>query len=354
MTFESGNAPWSMGPNLDWLVAAVFPSGHAPPPPGHDSPPSGQLPPPPSASHSTPPASTPPAPSPSSGGGAPSCTASCSAEFVKCFHFWSGKGEGADSAYGRCRSQLDGGDPDRPLPKAGCVVGCVDTDEMTGMHGAMPLSPIRPLPPPLPSPPLPSPPPSPPIVDPVHCPDELCCVVIFKLAQGKQCSGVPIWDFSSWTHPGGSVVTLTSHGLCGSVRYGWQGKASSHGSYDPEADVQTLNGGATRVGTFVDPSCSSPPPEPPTPPPLPPPPSPPPPSSPPATGPTASSTTSYSSASTALWGGQAAERLAQYAAKYGPIRKAFCAVNGAAYEYWQEVSAEAEGAFPCTLRGDPG
>ena len=147
MTFESGNAPWSMGPNLDWLVAAVFPSGHAPPPPGHDSPPSGQLPPPPSASHSTPPASTPPAPSPSSGGGAPSCTASCSAEFVKCFHFWSGKGEGADSAYGRCRSQLDGGDPDRPLPKAGCVVGCVDTDEMTGLLGGDGSSRLPPVPP---------------------------------------------------------------------------------------------------------------------------------------------------------------------------------------------------------------
>ena len=92
-----------------------------------------------------------------------------------------------------------------------------------------------------------------------------------------QCSGVPIWDFSSWSHPGGSYVTLTSHGLCGSVRYGWRNApGASHGSYDPEADAQTLDDGATRVGTFVDPSCSSPPLDPPAPPVLPPPPSPPP------------------------------------------------------------------------------
>ena len=57
---------------------------------------------------------------------------------------------------------------------------------------------------------------------------------------------------------------MSAGSLCSSVRYGWLGRSSSHGecdstqNCDPEADQweRPLIGGtgATRVGTFVDPS----------------------------------------------------------------------------------------------------
>jgi hypothetical protein len=124
-----------------------------------------------------------------------------------------------------------------------------------------------PQPPSLPAPPSPpAPPASPGYSDPSQCPSGQCCTVIFKGVAGAQCNPVPIWDFSSWTHPGGDIFTKSR--LCGNVRYSWLGYSNSHGTCDsasfcdPEADVNTLDGftdagDATRVGTYLDPACVS-------------------------------------------------------------------------------------------------
>ena len=125
-----------------------------------------------------------------------------------------------------------------------------------------------PLPPSLPAPPsAPLPPVLPGYTDPAQCNDVpgKCCTVIYKGDAGAQCNPVPIWDFTDWTHPGGNIFTKAR--LCGSVRYNWLSRSSSHGVCDsasfcnPEADVSTLDGftdagDATRVGTYVDPHCA--------------------------------------------------------------------------------------------------
>ena len=85
-------------------------------------------------------------------------------------------------------------------------------------------------------------------------------MVLFKGAAGEQCAPVPIWNISEWSHPGNSEtvdVSVTSgHGLCGSVRFNWLTKSGSHSAYNPESGT-SLSGGASKVGEYVDPSCSS-------------------------------------------------------------------------------------------------
>ena len=82
-----------------------------------------------------------------------------------------------------------------------------------------------------------------------------CCTVLFKGAAGAKCTAVPIWDFSSWTHPGPPFVTRAGYNLCGAVKHDWRSKGS-HGSMsdDPEGG-SSLRGGATKVGEYTDPTC---------------------------------------------------------------------------------------------------
>jgi len=155
----------------------------------------------------------------------------------------------------------------------------------TGTPGYWPAS-LR-----LPPPPPPPPPPPSPFGIAACAGASACCVVIFRGASGAQCNNVPVWDLSGWSHPGGSDVTASS--LCGTVRFGWLSRTSSHASsQDPETDAASLTGGGQRVGSYRDPACpaSSPPPfsflpspspPPPSPSPPPPSPSPPPPRPPP-------------------------------------------------------------------------
>ena len=95
------------------------------------------------------------------------------------------------------------------------------------------------------------------ITNPTHCDSSLCCVVIYERAQGEQCNPVPIWDFTNWVHPGGPFVQASS--LCGSVRYDWLSKNGNHGGDARPEDLtaNTFAGGATRVGTYVDPACAA-------------------------------------------------------------------------------------------------
>ena len=89
------------------------------------------------------------------------------------------------------------------------------------------------------------------------CGADSCCVVLYRGEQGTRCSPVPVWDFSSWTHPGGNQVTRASHRLCNSVRYSWLDRSGQHAlQADPEdATLTTLSGGASKVGEFIDPAC---------------------------------------------------------------------------------------------------
>ena len=134
----------------------------------------------------------------------------------------------------------------------------------TGTPGYWPAS-LRLPPPPSPPPPSPSPPPpSPSLLPPPPPPSPFgiaacagargCCVVIFRGASGAQCNDVPVWDLSSWSHPGGSIVAAAS--LCGTVRINWLDRTSSHASsQDPETDAASLSGGGQRVGYYRDPAC---------------------------------------------------------------------------------------------------
>ena len=82
-------------------------------------------------------------------------------------------------------------------------------------------------------------------------------MVIFRGASGAQCNDVPVWDLSSWSHPGGSIVAAAS--LCGTVRINWLDRTSSHASsQDPETDAASLSGGGQRVGYYRDPACDNP------------------------------------------------------------------------------------------------
>ena len=113
-----------------------------------------------------------------------------------------------------------------------------------------PPPPLPSPPPPSPPPPLPSPlppPPPPSFTDPAECPADLCCVVIFKDAEGVQCGPVPIWSLSSWIHPGPKHVRASN--MCGTVRFDWRGKDWSHGSVDPEVGT-SLQGDGVAVGTY--------------------------------------------------------------------------------------------------------
>ena len=107
-------------------------------------------------------------------------------------------------------------------------------------------------------PPLPPPPPAAPVTDPLQwpCDASQCCVVIFERAQGMQCNAVPIWDFTNWVHPGGPFVRASA--LCNTVRYGWLSKNGNHGGDARPEDLTATQfaGGATRVGTYVDPACA--------------------------------------------------------------------------------------------------
>ena len=47
-----------------------------------------------------------------------------------------------------------------------------------------------------------------------------CCVVIYQGAAGMNCNEVPIWDLTSWNHPGGPFV-MAAPTRCGTVRYNW-------------------------------------------------------------------------------------------------------------------------------------
>ncbi len=138
-------------------------------------------------------------------------------------------------------------------------------------------------PPPPPPPPSPMPSPPPPFSDLAACAAPgACCVVLYRGAPGAQCDAVPVWDLSSWGHPGGDFITAAS--LCGTVRHRWLQRSSSHStSQDPETDAMSLDGGGRRIGYHRDVACppAPPPPSPPPPPPPSPPPPPPPPPSPP-------------------------------------------------------------------------
>lgn len=109
-------------------------------------------------------------------------------------------------------------------------------------------------PPSSPSPPA-SPPALPGVTSPTQCDDSMCCVVIYEGARGAQCNPVPIWDFTSWVHPGGPFVQASA--LCGQVRYDWLAKDGNHGGDAQPEDLSKTSfaGGAVRVGTFVDPDC---------------------------------------------------------------------------------------------------
>ena len=111
-------------------------------------------------------------------------------------------------------------------------------------------------------PPPPTPPPAPPLFpgvsDPMQCTSSQCCVVIYETTPGAQCNPVPIWDFTNWVHPGGGQVSASA--LCGTVRYGWLAKNGNHGGDARPEDITATQfaGGATRAGTYVDPTCSAP------------------------------------------------------------------------------------------------
>ena len=112
------------------------------------------------------------------------------------------------------------------------------------------------------------------------CPSS-CCVVIFRGLPGEHCHAVPLWDFSGWSHPGGSFVQAST--LCGTVRYSWLSRSGQHVlQADPQVSnssrpdtaslgspygfgpfpaqdtsLATLTGNAHNVGSFVDPLCST-------------------------------------------------------------------------------------------------
>ena len=116
----------------------------------------------------------------------------------------------------------------------------------------MPVAPPSPMPPP--AVPLP-----PPLFSQPLC-DGRCCVALFSRSPGEACEPVPVWDLTSWVHPGGSFVQPSM--LCGKVRYNWLSASSSHGSQpSPQSETATnlpsRAGGtaATRVGWFRDPTC---------------------------------------------------------------------------------------------------
>ena len=90
------------------------------------------------------------------------------------------------------------------------------------------------------------------------CGEGSCCVVLFRGERGAQCTAVPVWDFSTWVHPGGGFVTRDSHRLCNSVRYSWLTRSGNHVLQpDPEdITLTSLGGGATRIGEFIDPHCA--------------------------------------------------------------------------------------------------
>ena len=130
----------------------------------------------------------------------------------------------------------------------------------------MPVSPSPALPPP-PLPPPPSPPSSPPLF---ACPSS-CCAVLFNGAASS-CAAVPVWDFSSWSHPGMGVAggaDVPSAGLCGRIIEHWATRSPSHAAMaNPETAASTLPGGAARVDgpLYLAPGCApSPPAAPPAP-----------------------------------------------------------------------------------------
>lgn len=83
-----------------------------------------------------------------------------------------------------------------------------------------------------------------------------CCVVIYRGARGANCAPVPIWDLSTWVHPGGSFITSSM--LCNTVRYSWFERGQHATQMDPEdASQESLTGGGIKVGEFIDPTCTS-------------------------------------------------------------------------------------------------
>ncbi|KAL1496873.1 hypothetical protein AB1Y20_014456 [Prymnesium parvum] len=122
---------------------------------------------------------------------------------------------------------------------------------------------VPPSPPPPPSLQLPPPSPSPPAFS---CPSS-CCVVVYK--EMPTCSPVPVWDMSTFSHPGGPALVQGFFGAngshCGTVRTNWRHLNPAHAHADPE--VGESFGGAVKAGEYTPPSCHVPP-SPPPPPPL--------------------------------------------------------------------------------------
>ena len=130
----------------------------------------------------------------------------------------------------------------------------------------LPPSPLSPPPPPggvqHPPPPssAPPPPPSAGAIAPLGIPGcrDRCCVVIYNGGPGRLCTPVPVWDLSSWHHPGGSFVQ--SSRLCGTVRHNWLLRSPRHPiMFDSQTALpqqgQALFGGGFRVGQYIDPAC---------------------------------------------------------------------------------------------------
>ena len=71
------------------------------------------------------------------------CTPACSAEFQKCFNYLVGHSEeeqwiAEGSAYLTCRAEIDTGNPNAKLAKAGCAAGCMDNPQMAELKGGDP------------------------------------------------------------------------------------------------------------------------------------------------------------------------------------------------------------------------
>lgn len=76
------------------------------------------------------------------------------------------------------------------------------------------------------------------------CPSD-CCVVIYRGAPGEYCDPVPLWDFSSWAHPGGPFVQAST--LCGTVRYSWLSRSGQHVlQQDPQASGRACGSAVRR------------------------------------------------------------------------------------------------------------
>ena len=91
------------------------------------------------------------------------------------------------------------------------------------------------------------------------CQLERCCVVIY--VSSPHCTPVPVWDLSTWSHPGGWSHPVSKL-LCNSVVTDWliKGAHSSVSQLDVDAhpestELRSLRGGGIPVGLFTPASC---------------------------------------------------------------------------------------------------